>query len=232
MTNQADFLKNLAIVRERINAACVASGRDPASVTLLPVTKTHPPEAAAVAYAAGLGAVGENRVQEAAAKRPLSPAGLRWELVGHLQGNKATLAATVFDRVQSLDSPQLAVRLARSLAAVGKVMPVLLQANTGGDTAKFGVANFDALLHLCDEAFSSQWLNVEGVMTVPPLESTTGNGASRRAFARLREWRDALETRFGRALPILSMGMSGDIEDAVAEGSTLVRVGTALFGTR
>lgn len=223
-------MANLAAVRQRIHAACAAANRDPASVALLPVTKTHPPEAALFAHEAGFVSVGENRVQEAAAKRPDAPAALRWELIGHLQSNKAAAALAAFDRIQSLDSIGLAERLDRLAADAGKVLPVLLQANSGADAAKFGTGDFDALLRLAERAAALPALRLEGLMTIPALDADTA--VARRAFDTLREWRDALEARLGTRLPELSMGMSGDLEEAVAAGSTLVRVGTALFGKR
>ncbi|MDR3229135.1 MAG: YggS family pyridoxal phosphate-dependent enzyme [Puniceicoccales bacterium] len=230
MLTREQFHANLAAVRARIGAACADAGRDPRSVLLLPVTKTHPAEAAALAFEAGYGAVGENRAQEAAAKRPLAPAALRWELIGHLQSNKAKLAAATFDRVQSLDSPELAEKLGRSCVEIGKTLPVLLQANAGHDSAKAGVADFDALLRLAETAAACPALRIEGLMTIPALDADPA--VARRAFDTLRGWRDTLAERTGLALPQLSMGMSGDLESAIAAGATIIRVGTALFGVR
>ncbi|MDR2863655.1 MAG: YggS family pyridoxal phosphate-dependent enzyme [Puniceicoccales bacterium] len=230
MISYADFLSNLAAVRARIDAACAACGRAPQSVALLAVTKTHPVDAAAYAHAAGITAVGENRVQEAVEKRPSAPPELRWELIGHLQSNKVKQAVAVFDRVQSLDSPELAVRLARLCEEAGKVMPVLIQGNAGGDPAKFGAADFDAIQRLAAAAAALPALRVEGLMTVPALDADPD--VARRAFDTLRGWRDTLAERLGLTLPELSMGMSGDLDAAIAAGSTIVRVGTALFGQR
>ena len=137
MIRYEEFVAHVAEVRARIDAACVAAGRAPGSVTLLPVTKSHPVDAALYAQRTGFPAVGENRVQEAAEKRPHVPAGLRWELIGHLQSNKAKLAVATFDRIQSVDSPDLAKRLDRLAGESGKTLPVLLQANAGADPAKF-----------------------------------------------------------------------------------------------
>ncbi|MDR2845266.1 MAG: YggS family pyridoxal phosphate-dependent enzyme [Puniceicoccales bacterium] len=230
MLDNSIFLKNLAAVRTRIADACAACGREPRSVALLPVTKTHPADAAQFAYEAGLGAVGENRVQEAAEKRPLAPAGLRWELIGHLQSNKIKQAVATFDRIQSVDTPELATRLGRHCAEIGKTLPVLLQANASSDPAKFGAVGLDDLLRLVETAAAQPALHIEGLMTIPALDASPD--VARRAFETLREWRGVLETRLGRTLPELSMGMSGDLEIAIAAGSTLVRVGTALFGHR
>jgi len=216
-------------VLARMAEACAKAGRPMASVRLLPVTKTHPIEAALYAERFGLPAVGENRVQEAAAKRALAPAALRWELIGHLQSNKAKLAVETFDRIQSVDSAELAIRLGRIAGELGKSLPVLLQVNAGDDPAKFGtdVAGAPALL---EAALTVPALRVEGLMTVPPLSEDPD--VARRAFDRLRACRDDLAARFGTTLPELSMGMSGDLEPAIAAGSTCVRVGSALFGER
>jgi PLP dependent protein len=224
-----EFAANLVAVRARIAAACLACGRPPESVTLLPVTKTHPVDAARQALRAGFAAVAENRVQEAAEKRILIPGDLRWELIGHLQSNKAKQAVATFDRIQSVDSPALALRLSRFAEEAGKPLDVLLQANSGGDPAKFG-ADFDGLAALLDASLASPGLRVGGLMTIAPLDESPD--VARRCFDALREWRDTLAASRGVALPELSMGMSGDLDHAIAAGSTLIRVGTALFGAR
>ncbi|MDR0535892.1 MAG: YggS family pyridoxal phosphate-dependent enzyme [Puniceicoccales bacterium] len=230
MISYEEFLENLAIVRARIGHACAACGRDPASVTLLPVTKTHPATAAIYASRAGLDAVAENRVQEGAEKRPMAPASLRWELIGHLQGNKARRAAEVFSRIQTIDGEDLADLLNRVCAGSGKTLPVLLQANSGGDAAKFGVADFDSLQRLADHVLRLPALRLEGLMTIPALDADPS--VARRAFETLREWRDLLAARLACPLPVLSMGMSGDLEEAIAAGATHIRIGAALFGDR
>lgn len=227
--SEPDFLANLTALRERIHEACSQSRRDPGEVELLPVTKTHPAEAAWLAHRAGLPAVGENRVQEAEGKKPTGPEGLRWELIGHLQSNKSRQAAALFDRIQSVDSAKLLRRLNEAAAELGKALPVLLQFNTGNDPGKFGAdaAEADSLL---ETALACPHLCLDGLMTIGPLEG--GRDAARRAFADLRALRDRLQDTFGHPLPVLSMGMSGDLEEAIAEGSTLIRVGSALFGAR
>lgn len=229
MVTYVEFQARAQAVLDRMAAACARAGRRADSVRLLPVTKTHPVEAALYAAQLGLSAVGENRVQEAAAKRPLSPASQRWELIGHLQSNKAKLAVETFDRIQSVDSVDLASRLGRIAGELGKSVPVLLQVNAGDDPAKFGtdLAGAPALL---EAALTVPALKVEGLMTVPPLSDDPD--VARRAFDRLRACRDDLAARFAVALPELSMGMSGDLELAIAAGSTCVRVGSALYGER
>ena len=233
MTALADtFCTGLANVRERIAAACAAAGRDPATVRLLPVTKNHPAEAVALAAAAGFEAVGENRVQEAISKQADCAAQnlrIRWELIGHLQSNKAKLAARAFDRVQSVESVKLLDALDREATAAGRILPVLLQINAGNDPAKFGAEPADAPA-LLEHALGRRALRVEGLMTIAPLSDDPD--VARRTFANLRAIRDQLTARFGIALPELSMGMTGDLAAAIAEGSTMLRIGTALFGER
>ncbi len=223
------FRQRADALLQRIAELCRASGRQPDEVVLLPVTKTHPAAAAEYAIRYGLTAVGENRVQEASEKRPLVDPRLRWELIGHLQSNKARLAATHFARIQSVDGEKLLLALDRAAGELGKKLPVLLQINAGHDPAKFGVEPAEAP-RLLEFALSRPHLQVDGLMTIAPL--STDPAVARRTFANLRAVRDALAPRFGTPLRVLSMGMSGDLAAAIAEGSTLVRVGTALYGAR
>ena len=214
---------NLAAIRARIAEACARAGRDPASVTLVAVSKTHPAEAVEAALAAGQVTFGENRVQEAAGKfpplRPAHPA-LRLHLIGALQTNKARDAVRVADTIESLDRPKLAAALAEAIAREGRRPSLLVQVNTGDEPQKAGVprAEADAFLRACRDAHG---LAVEGLMCIPPLDTDP-----RPHFAHLA----ALAARHG--LRTLSMGMSGDFEAAIAEGATHVRVGTAIFGGR
>lgn len=223
------FQERVDNLLHRIAGACRTAGRDPSAVTLLPVTKTHPAAAAEYAVRYGFPAVGENRVQEAVEKRALVKGPLRWELIGHLQTNKARLAATHFDRIQSVDSEKLLTTLDRAAGELGKKLPVLLQINAGNDPAKFGAEPADAP-RLLEFALTRPHLQVDGLMTIAPLASDPA--VAQRTFANLRVIRDQLATRLGVPLRELSMGMTGDLETAIAEGSTLVRVGTALYGTR
>lgn len=216
-------------VQARVAAACAQAGRAPSSVRLLPVTKTHPLEAALFAHQFGFRAVGENRVQEAAAKRPLAPPDLGWELIGHLQSNKAKQALQAFDVIQTVDSAELATRLGRLAAELGLVREVLLQVNSGDDPAKYGcdLAQAPGLLAA---ALAQPALKVKGLMAVAPLSENPAD--AERTFVELRLCRDQLAAQFGVPLPELSMGMSGDLELAIAAGSTCLRVGSALFGSR
>jgi PLP dependent protein len=224
-----EFCRRVDTVRADIVAACVRAGRNPDEVGLLAVTKNHPPAAAEYAARYGLPAVGENRVQEGVDKRAATTAEVRWELIGHLQSNKARLAATFFDRVQSADSEKLLRLLDRAAGEAGKILPVLLQINAGRDPAKFGAELEDAP-QLLDIALTQQHLKVEGFMTIAPLSDDTSVAV--RTFTTLRELRDRLAGETGAPLRELSMGMSGDFVEAIAAGSTLVRIGTALLGVR
>ena len=224
-----EFRQRADGVIARIGAACAAAGRPAASVKLLAVTKSHPASAAEFAARYGLSAVGENRVQEGAQKRPLVAASLLWELIGHLQSNKARVAVQTFDRIQSVDSAKLLDVLDRCASDLGRTLPVLLQVNAGLDPAKSGVQPNDAPALLA-AGLEKKSLRVEGLMTIAPLSDDPS--VARRTFANLREIRDRLSQDSGAALRELSMGMSGDLEAAIAEGSTVVRVGSALFGAR
>ncbi len=229
LIDYATFHERADALLQRIGELCAAAHRDPAEVTLLPVTKNHPAAAAEYAARHGFSAVSENRVQEAVEKRAQVTAKLHWELIGHLQSNKAKLAATHFDRIQSVDSEKLLSALDRSAGELGRKLPVLLQINAGNDPAKFGVEPSDAA-KLLEFALTRPNLQVDGLMTIAPLSDDPA--AARRTFANLRSIRDALSVQLGAPLRELSMGMSGDLDAAIAEGSTMVRIGTALYGPR
>jgi pyridoxal phosphate enzyme (YggS family) len=224
-----EFQTNVESVRARIRKSCSEAGRPYESVQLLAVTKTHPAEAVQYAERIGLRAVGENRVQEAEAKRAEAKAGVLWELIGHLQSNKAKLAAQTFDRIQSVDSEKLLTALDRASEGMGKTLGILLQINAGRDPAKSGCEPEGASL-LLERALACTHLRVDGLMTIAPLSDDPD--VARGTFRALREIRDSLAARFGVPLQELSMGMTQDLELAIAEGSTCVRVGTALFGKR
>lgn len=229
MIDYTTFEENLSLLRARIQSACEDCGRSVDSITLLPVTKNHPLEAVEYAQRSGLLAVGENRVQEAADKRGSYSGQVRWELIGHLQSNKAQDAVAIFERIQSVDSLKLLRRLDRFAGERGLRLSILLQCNTGEDPNKFGFSMEEADSVL-EAALNLEHLQVDGLMTVAPLDENPG--VSRAAFDRLRTLRDALAGRFGVPLPELSMGMTGDLEAAIAAGSTQIRVGTALYGER
>jgi pyridoxal phosphate enzyme (YggS family) len=224
-----EFSRRADSVRAEIAGACARAGRRAEEVNLLAVTKNHPPAAAEYVARYGLTAVGENRVQEGVDKRSQTTAAVRWELIGHLQSNKAKLAAAHFDRIQSVDSDKLLRLLDRAAGEAGKILPILLQINSGRDPAKFGVELEDAP-RLVEAALAQGHLKVEGFMAIAPLSDDTD--AATRTFHALRELRDQLAGETGAPLRELSMGMSGDFGAAIAAGSTVVRIGTALFGER
>ena len=220
----------LKAVRDRIGAAVQRSGRGPGSVALVGITKFVPAEVVAQVVALGLADVGENRVQEAEGKRSaLGESGARWHMVGHLQRNKAARAARLFDRVQSVDGVEVAEALSRHAAEAGRRLPVLIEVNVGEAATQFGVTP-GALEKLVEAVAPLPGLALDGLMTVGPRPERAED--ARPVFAALRELRGRTERSVGVALPVLSMGMSDDFEVAIEEGSTLVRIGTALFGSR
>ena len=217
-------------VQRRIAAAALRAGRDPESVTLVAVGKTHPAGAVAEAILAGVTDLGENRVAEAASKKPSIPPAT-WHLIGPLQRNKARLALEVFDIIEAVDRPVLVKRLAALLEShwPGRRLPVLLEVNIGEEPQKTGVkpAEAGALAH---EILAQPQLDLRGLMTVPPL--TADPEGARPFFRELAMLAGDLRQQLGAPLPWLSMGMSHDFEIAVEEGATHVRVGTAIFGPR
>ena len=220
---------NLAGVQQRIRAACERSGRDPSSVQLLAVAKTHPPEAVKAVADLGLTLFGENKVQEAKVKIPQCPGRLRWHFIGHLQTNKVRDAVELFAMIQSVDSLPLAQEINKRAEAAARTMPVLLEVNVAGEASKFGYQPEQLLVEL-KEVNALPRLEIHGLMTVPPWSAEPEK--ARPHFRRLRELKAQCEQILGAPLPQLSMGMTGDFEIAVEEGATMIRVGTALFGSR
>jgi PLP dependent protein len=223
--------RRLAEVRDRIERAARAAGRSPSDVILLGVTKTHPPSLARAAVELGLVDLAENRVQELVAKRTEVP-GARWHLIGQLQRNKVRDVVGTHVLVHSVDRRSLVDALSRRAHAAQVVQRVLVQVNVGDDPAKGG-CGLTETADLVAYARSRPNLAVEGLMTIPPLPPPGQDAASaaRPHFAALRAKRDELRTEMPE-LAHLSMGMSADLEAAVAEGATMVRIGTALFGPR
>lgn len=224
-----DIAANIATLRDRMAAACARAGRDPASVTLMAVSKNQPPDAVRAALDAGLTYFGENRVQEAKAKIPLCPGRARWQMIGHLQSNKCRDAVVLFSMIQSVDSLALAQELNRQCEKAAKTMPILLEVNVAGEASKFGYTPATLLTEF-DELNKLPRLEIHGLMTIAPYTPTPER--VRPVFRRLRELKAECEQLLGAPLPQLSMGMSGDFEVAIEEGATLVRIGTALFGPR
>jgi len=223
----------VAAVRERITGAAARAGRRSDEVTLVAVAKTFPAEAVRAGFAAGLRHFGENKVQEAEAKAgplaDLRASGLVWHLVGHLQSNKARKAVALFDRIHSLDSQELARRLEQAAAERGRALSVLVQVDLAREATKFGLDE-TRLLPTLETLRGLGSLRVEGLMTMPPFADDPEQ--ARPFFRRLRELRDRALAAGLLLGAELSMGMSHDLEVAVEEGATLVRVGAALFGPR
>ena len=221
---------NLAEVRERIAAACARAGREAATVKIVAVSKTQPAAAVQEALAAGADAIGENRVQEAAAKRPQVTGATPWHLIGPLQRNKAKAALELFDLIETLDRPDLADRLEALLLVAGRVVPVFLEVNIAGEAQKSGTLPAAAPALAEHVQGRCPHLRLTGVMTVPPYDPDPER--SRPYFAALRSLAADLAGPARLAPLELSMGMSEDFEVAVEEGATLVRLGRVLFGPR
>jgi pyridoxal phosphate enzyme (YggS family) len=224
-----DLAARIAKVRERIASAAARAGRSERSVRLVAVAKRHPAAAVRAAHGLGMRAFGENYAQELVAKAaevtPLD--GIEWHLIGHLQSNKARHVAPIIAMIHTIDSPSVAIELGKRASKLGRIIRALIEVNVGHDPAKTGCAP-DELAAIIDAVRATGALELSGLMTMPPYSDDAE--ASRPFFAALRE----LQARHGGpgVLPELSMGMSHDLEAAIAEGATIVRVGTAIFGER
>ncbi|HOE12604.1 MAG TPA: YggS family pyridoxal phosphate-dependent enzyme [bacterium] len=220
---------NLEQVRERIALAAARAGRAPSEITLVAVSKTKPPEMVREAVAAGATILGENRVQEAESKiAELRDLPAVWHLIGHLQTNKANKAVLLFDLIHSVDSPRLVEAINRAAQSIGKRQAILLQVNIAGEEQKFGIppGEFE---HLLDYALAVPAVEVKGLMVMPPFSENPEE--ARPYFRALRDLAARYTNELGNR-PELSMGMTGDFEVAIEEGSTMVRIGTAIFGAR
>ncbi|HVO60640.1 MAG TPA: YggS family pyridoxal phosphate-dependent enzyme [Terriglobales bacterium] len=229
------LVERTAEIRQKIAVAAQKSGRDPDDIALMAVTKTFGPKDIRESYEAGLRLFGENRVQEFAGKvnELVDLTDAEWHMIGHLQSNKANKAVELFSGVDSVDSVRLAEKLNAAANERGKKLKILVEVNVGGEAAKSGVdPDSQEFWKLLESAPSWAQLEIQGLMTVPPF--TEDPEGARPYFRRLRELRDQIA---GRQFPavnmdVLSMGMSHDFEVAIEEGSTCVRVGTAIFGSR
>jgi PLP dependent protein len=224
-----NLAENLESIRERIAATCARVNRKVEEVSLVAVSKGHPPEAVQAVADAGQMLFGENKVQEAKAKIPLCPGKSRWHMIGHLQSNKVRDAVHLFDMIESVDSLAVAAEVNRMAEKAGKTVPILLEVNVAGESSKFGY-KAQTLLAELEEINALSRIEIHGLMTVPPYSPTPER--SRPFFRQLRELKGNCEKILGTPLAQLSMGMSGDFEIAIEEGATLIRVGTALFGPR
>ena len=229
MITEEEFKQNLYVLKEQLASACSSANRRIDEVQILPVTKNWPVEAVIYAQRAGFSRVGENRVQEALFKQE-GIEGIKWDLIGHLQSNKAKLIAGRFSRVQTVDSSKVLEKLNLALGRADEKLGILIQVNTGKDPAKAGILE-EHCEALIEQAFSFPNLVVEGLMTIAPYAPNEPLIA-RDAFSRLRILRDRMSAQFNTPLPELSMGMTGDLEEAVMEGSTMIRIGSTIFGSR
>ena len=229
MLVEDQFKRNLTELRNEIDGFCSEFNRSPEEVVLLPVTKKWPVEAVRFCKNAGIRSIGENRVQDALAKQA-EISGVEWELIGHLQSNKINQVIGKFERIQTVDSLKLLNKLQAAAERRELRQKILIQVNSGEDPAKFGLllGEVDEFL---ERALGCPNLITEGFMTIAPY-APENPSVAQRAFARLRELRDRLNDDFQVDLSELSMGMSGDLREAIESGSTMVRVGTALFGSR
>lgn len=219
----------IARIQDRIASACERAGRSPDAVQLIAVSKTRTPDEVRQAAACGLRVFGENKVQEARAKIPMSPGHLSWHLIGHLQTNKARHAVQLFEFIHSVDSLKIMEALHQACEVAGRRMPVCLEVNVGGEASKFGISP-DELPSLLEASAGCNRLDVVGLMCIPPIAEDPER--TRGFFRTLRGLKERAERDWGFPLAELSMGMSSDFELAIEEGSTMVRIGTELFGPR
>ncbi len=226
-----EIRKNVQAIRERIAAACSRSGRSADTVRLVAVTKTVGVEQVNAVIAAGVDIIGENRVQEAAAKKQLAASGASWHLIGHLQTNKVKKALQIFDLIESVDSLHLAEKIQHECEKQQREIDIFIQVNTSGEESKFGVSPQQAV-ELVRQVSELPRLRIRGLMTIGAF--TQDSARIRACFRMLRELSHEVE-RMGLAgvsMEHLSMGMTNDFEIAIEEGATLVRIGRALFGER
>lgn len=222
---------NLARAEAKIAAACARAGRSRSDITLVAVTKTHTAAEIDGAIRAGITQIGENRVQEAIAKKPQVTLPATWHLVGSLQTNKVKKALELFDIIQSTDSQHLAQEIQLRCEQMDKRVSALIEVNTSGEPSKHGIQP-DAVPDLVAEVLSLDRLQLVGLMTIGPGLAIDDPEASRPCFRTLRALAEDCRQRFGIPLPHLSMGMSSDFEVGIEEGATIVRIGTAIFGPR
>ncbi len=224
-----DLQANIAAIQNRIQAACEKAGRDPLSVKLMAVSKGQPPQLVEKAAECGLTLFGENKVQEAKAKIGMCSGKLHWHLIGHLQTNKCRDAVHFFEQIHSVDSLHLAEEIDRHGQKAGKRIPILLEVNVAGEATKFGYKP-ESLITDFLKINDLSHIEIHGLMTIAPWSLEPER--VRPFFRKLRELKNECQQILGAPLAELSMGMSGDFEVAIEEGSTLVRIGTAIFGAR
>lgn len=223
--------ENLQIIKKSIEKAALACGRDPKDIVLLPVSKRKPLEALLEAHQAGETIFGENRVEEALEKLSQLPQDVEIDFIGHLQSNKANKIGGKFRMIHSVDSFKLAKKIDMASEAMGKIQQVLIEVNTSGENSKEGYTDLKVLLEDLEQIIKLKSIQVKGFMTMAPF--IVERDLIRKTFFTCREWRDKAQDSFpAQDFSELSMGMSGDFVEAIEEGSTIIRVGTAIFGER
>ncbi|MBO7147935.1 MAG: YggS family pyridoxal phosphate-dependent enzyme [Lentisphaeria bacterium] len=228
--NMNPLIRNYEIVREQVAEAALNAGRKVEEVRLLAVSKTFPAEDIRTVFDAGQLCFGENRVQELMSKVPVLPPEVEWHLIGHLQSNKAAKAVEYASWIHSVDSAELAQKIVNAAEKTGKTIRILIEANMSGEESKFGLHSFEDAARIAEVVLPHPAVQLKGLMTM--AEPGVSESRLRETFSGLRQMRDHLESEFGISLPELSMGMSSDYEAAIREGSTMVRIGTAIFGGR
>jgi pyridoxal phosphate enzyme (YggS family) len=231
LENGMSIAENWQLVNERVAEAAVKAGRDPSEVTIIAVTKTHPADTVEAALAAGVTDVGENRIQEFLSKEQGVTSPCRWHLIGHLQTNKVNKIIGKFAMIHSVDSLKLAEKLSDAGESEGVTTDILVEVNTSGEKSKFGLET-ETALELCEEIAKFPTLNLKGLMTVGPW--VEDKAILSKAFGSLRLLGEKIKDAGikGISMEHLSMGMTDDFEIAIAEGSTIVRLGRVIFGAR
>jgi pyridoxal phosphate enzyme (YggS family) len=229
MIDAVQIAENLAVVRGNIDRAAANAGRNSAEITLVAVSKTFPAEAIEAAVAAGAADIGESRVQEGSEKVDRLGNICTWHLIGHLQSNKAGKAVKAFDMIHSIDSISLADKVSMQTLKQNKTIDCLVELNSSGEENKYGFTDSDLLLS-AEKIIKLPGINLRGLMTIGPW--TTDMTQIENAFDTTRQLFEKMQSQFGESMSILSMGMSSDYELAINHGSTMVRVGTAIFGER
>ncbi|TVR68087.1 MAG: YggS family pyridoxal phosphate-dependent enzyme [Spirochaetaceae bacterium] len=222
--------ENLREIEEKIYLSCGRAGRDREAVRLMAVSKLQPEESIREALDLGLRLFGESRVQETMSRTSLFPEDAEVHLIGHLQRNKARDAASFYHAIQSIDAVRTVEALEMRLDQAGRTITAMVEVNTSGEESKQGVTTYEDLLEVARSVQEAKHMRLTGLMTIGPI--STNEKILRTAFASLRDFRDRLERDLGAPLPELSMGMSNDLEEAILEGATMVRIGSSLFGER
>ena len=221
---------NITQVQKVIHESCRVVGREPSEVTLISVSKTKPISMLTEAYRAGSRDFGENKVQELSEKVPVLSPEIQWHLIGHLQSNKAAKAVELVSWIHSVDSPRLAQKIASAAEKLQKKVKILLEVNISGEESKFGLSSYKEVEETALAVRESTFAELCGLMTMAPAGAP--EKVLHETFGGLRSMRDQLSSAVGMDLPELSMGMTSDFRIAIAEGATIVRVGTAIFGAR